>query len=78
VTEQARSSLCEGVRQSGARHFVRRLRPFHFGTIDVRGGAPAPLGLWISSGYDHSVNKPFLNVTLFGRFRGRVYSKEIR
>lgn len=55
--------------------FLRRLRPFHFGTVG-RGG-PRPLGLWISSGYDHSVKKPFLNVTLFGRFRGRLYAKNL-
>jgi hypothetical protein len=61
--------------------FLRRLRPFHFGSVS-RGG-PRPLGLWISSGTDMGrieIDTPrsFLNVTLFGRFRGRVYEKELR
>jgi hypothetical protein len=55
--------------------FLRRLRPFHFGT--AARGAPRPLGLWISSGYDTAAKKPYLNVTLFGRFSGRLYAKEL-
>lgn len=63
------------------RGLVRRLRPFHFGT--VARGAPRPLGLWISVGRDLGhigVDRPrsFLNVTLLGRFRGRIYAKELR
>lgn len=64
-----------------ARWACNRLRPFHYGSVarDV----PRPLGLWISNGTDMGVlgkdrSRPYLNVTLFGRFRGRIYAKELR
>lgn len=62
-------------------HFLRRLRPFYFGA--VRRGGPRPLGLWISNGVDYGrlgtddTPRPFINVTLFGKFRGRIYAKNI-
>jgi len=59
-----------------ASRFWRRLRPFHFGSVGRN--APRPLGLWISSGYDTTAKKPYLNVTLFGKYLGALYAKEIR
>lgn len=60
---------------------LRRLRPFHYGSVGR--GAPRPLGLWISNGTDlgvigRDVPRSYINVTLFGRFVGRLYAKEIR
>lgn len=43
----------------------------HYGTVGR--GAKRPLGLWVSNGYDHTQNTPFLNIGFLGKFRGRLY-----
>lgn len=55
---------------------MRTRRLFHFGTLPTSAPRPA---LWISLGYDtrRVSGKYFLNITLFGRYLGRVYERHL-